>query len=74
MGDMTQSLSGAVALITGAGLRLGKAMAEALAAHGADVVVHYFRSATNAAETVAAIEQLGRRGWTVQGFAAPCGR
>jgi pteridine reductase len=66
MSDTPQFLAGSVALITGAGQRLGRATAESLAAHGADVVIHYFRSADAAVAAVAAIEKLGRRGWMVR--------
>ncbi|MEM6895994.1 MAG: SDR family oxidoreductase [Pseudomonadota bacterium] len=50
------------ALVTGAGARLGRAMALYLAGRGYDVVVHYATSDKGAEETVAAIEALGRRG------------
>jgi NAD(P)-dependent dehydrogenase (short-subunit alcohol dehydrogenase family) len=56
------SLQGRVALVTGAAQRLGRAVALRLAAEGADVVVHYRSSATEAQNTVAEIEKLGRRG------------
>ena len=49
------------ALVTGAGLRIGRALAEALAADGFFVFVHYNRSAAGARETVAAIAAAGGR-------------
>jgi len=55
-------LAGRVALVTGAGKRLGRAVALRLASEGADVAVHYGKSQAEAQEVVAAIEKLGRRG------------
>ena len=55
-------LEGQVALVTGAGKRLGRAVALRLAAEGADVAVHYGKSAAEAREVVAEIEKRGRRG------------
>ncbi|WP_299836692.1 SDR family oxidoreductase [uncultured Jannaschia sp.] len=54
------------ALVTGAGKRLGAAMAMELARMGHDVAVHYAGSAEGAAETVDAIEAVGRRGVALQ--------
>src|SRR5215469_297087 len=56
-----EKLAGAVALVTGAGKRLGRTVALRLAAEGADVAVHYGKSAAEAREVVAEIEKLGRR-------------
>jgi len=50
-----------VALVTGAGRRLGRAIALGLAGAGWDVAVHYRHSAIDAEETAAAIRLLGRR-------------
>lgn len=47
------------ALVTGAGKRVGRALAEALAADGHPVAVHYNRSDADAADVVAAIEAAG---------------
>lgn len=49
------------ALVTGAGIRLGRAMALHLAANGWDVAVHYAASAEPAAETVKEARALGAR-------------
>ena len=55
------------ALITGAGKRIGRALAEALGQDGWAVAVHYRSSVDGAEETAAAIESAGGRGVTVQG-------
>ncbi|MCH8130310.1 MAG: SDR family oxidoreductase [Acidobacteria bacterium] len=54
-------LEGRVAVVTGGGVRVGKALALGLAAAGADVFVHYGRSAGPAADTAAKAEALGVR-------------
>jgi NAD(P)-dependent dehydrogenase (short-subunit alcohol dehydrogenase family) len=50
-----------VALVTGAGRRLGRAIALGLAAAGWDIAVHYRQSEREAIETADAIRALGRR-------------
>jgi 3-oxoacyl-[acyl-carrier protein] reductase len=55
------SLEGRVALVTGGGRGIGKAIALGLAEDGADVAVNYRRDEASAQETVAEIEKLGRR-------------
>jgi NAD(P)-dependent dehydrogenase (short-subunit alcohol dehydrogenase family) len=49
------------ALVTGAGRRIGQALALEAARAGYDVAVHHRGSADEAAETVASIQTLGRR-------------
>ncbi len=62
---MTASQSGA-ALVTGAGKRLGRAMALALAGAGYDVAVHYNASAAEAEAVASLIEAKGRRAAVVK--------
>lgn len=52
-------LRGKVALVTGGGRRLGRALAEALGRAGAKVAVHYNASDAGATDAVAAIRALG---------------
>jgi pteridine reductase len=54
-------LAGRVALVTGAGQRVGRAIAEGLAALGADVAVHFHRSASGADEVVGRVRIDGNR-------------
>ncbi len=54
------------ALVTGAGDRLGRAIAIHLAEMGFDVAVHYARSAAGAEETAAQVRAKGRRAETLQ--------
>ena len=54
-------LSGRLSLVTGAGHRVGRAIALGLAARGMDVAVHYNASERPARDTARSIEALGRR-------------
>jgi NAD(P)-dependent dehydrogenase (short-subunit alcohol dehydrogenase family) len=54
-------LTGRVALVTGAAKRLGRVVALRLADEGADLAVHYGRSANEAREVVGEAEKRGRR-------------
>ena len=60
-----ESLSGQVALVTGAGTGIGAATALALASRGARVAVHYHQSAAGAQGVVRQIEQQGGRALAV---------
>jgi len=60
------NLHGRVALVTGAGKRLGRAIALRLASEGSDVAVHYGKSESEAREVVREIEKLGRRSLALQ--------
>ncbi len=54
-----------VALVTGASRGLGKAIALALAAEGAEVIVHYRRQGQDAEDLVKQITTQGGRAWAV---------
>jgi pteridine reductase len=55
---------GRLALVTGAGHRVGRALAEGLAERGMNVAVHYNASESPARETAAHVAALGRRAET----------
>jgi pteridine reductase len=60
-------LKGRVALVTGAGKRVGRAIAMALAGRGATIAIHYRSSRTEAEEGVA---QIAAQGGRAQAFVA----
>lgn len=60
------SLTGKVAIVTGASRGIGRAIAERLAADGASVVINYARSADEAQAVVKAIEEKGGLAVAVQ--------
>jgi len=55
------SLEGKLALITGSGRGIGRAIALKLASQGADIVVNYFRHRESAEQTAKDIEALGTK-------------
>ncbi|HWP36058.1 MAG TPA: SDR family oxidoreductase [Gemmatimonadales bacterium] len=57
---MALDLTGKVALVTGGARRLGRALSEALADHGATVAIHHHSSAGAAQELIAAIKARGK--------------
>jgi 3-oxoacyl-[acyl-carrier protein] reductase len=59
-------LEGQVALVTGAGIRMGRAIALRLASEGADVVVIYNRSQAEANSVAAEITAMGRKAVAIQ--------
>lgn len=60
------ALAGRVAIVTGAGRRVGRALALALGARGMRVVVHYAGSADGARETARLIQDAGGAATIVQ--------
>ena len=60
-------LQGKTALVTGGAARIGAACVEALAAAGADVVVHYYSSGEEAQKVAESASERGVRATTVRG-------
>ena len=58
--------NGKIALVTGSGRGIGRAIALRLAEEGADVVVNFFRNREPAEETAEAIRALGQRALVVK--------
>lgn len=56
-------LENKVALVTGGGRGIGRAIAVALAQEGADVAINHYGLVDDAEETVAEIRALGRKAW-----------
>jgi pteridine reductase len=64
---MAPPLDSKIALVTGGGIRVGRAIALALGAAGADVAVHYRGSREGAESAAAEIRSQGRRAVVVSG-------
>ena len=64
---MALSLAGKAALVTGGGVRVGRAISLSLAAAGADVAIHYRSSRSEAESAAEKIRAAGRRAEIVEG-------
>ena len=64
------SLDGKIAIVTGSSRGIGRAIAERFARDGAAVVVNYNRSADEARDVVAGVEQRGGKAAAIQGDAS----
>lgn len=64
--DSTQTFAGEVALVTGAGKRIGRAIALELARAGARIIVHVNHSQAEGRETASEIESLGGAAAVIQ--------
>ena len=60
-------MAGKVALVTGGGARVGRALCEALAGRGCAVVIHYRRSQKEARELARRLEAAGGRARAIPG-------
>ena len=63
---MTQQFKNQVALVTGSGRGIGRAIALRLAAGGADIVINFVRNKDSAENTANEIRSLGRRALVVK--------
>jgi NAD(P)-dependent dehydrogenase (short-subunit alcohol dehydrogenase family) len=66
LNKQVMELKNKVALVTGGAVRLGKAMALALAKEGAKVALHYHQSSEKAQQTLSQIESLGVESLLIQ--------
>ena len=67
---MSAELAGKLALVTGGGRGIGRAIALELARRGADVLINYVRHPDTAAETAASVRALGVQAETLRGNVA----
>ena len=58
---MPGALAGRVALVTGGAKRIGRSIVEKLAAEGADVIINYGSSQTEAESLASDVRKLGSR-------------
>lgn len=66
MMENTLAFKNKIALVTGSGRGIGRAIALHFAREGAEVVVNFFRNRAPAQETVDEVQALGRRAWLVK--------
>ena len=64
---MDLPLAGKIAIVTGGGVRVGRAISLGLAAVGADVAIHYRRSREEAATVASQLRSAGRRSVVLEG-------
>lgn len=67
MSEAAKPLAGRVAIVTGGGRDIGRAVAERLAAGGAKVAINYLNSADGAESAVAGIEAAGGQAFALKG-------
>jgi NAD(P)-dependent dehydrogenase (short-subunit alcohol dehydrogenase family) len=60
------SINGKTVLITGSGVRVGRAMALAIARQGGNLLIHYFSSTQSAVNLKSEIEKLGAQAHLIQ--------
>jgi enoyl-[acyl-carrier protein] reductase III len=68
--NVTPTLAGRTALVTGGARGIGRAVARKLAAHGCDIFVNYYSSHEEAEALCREIEALGRQAFAIQGSVA----